>query len=235
MSIKKYEIGRPDSDGECGIDLEFSVDNKYDEDVMLIKYDVFHIAKNGYVIASDLRNSNECLLEKGDVEDLQSWGTVHQRYLGSGKEVSVQVQARLFKREFFKFGPFKIPENEEVAWLEAKIKSETINNDIKISLARSAPDDDGAVQIEIMTKIINMKNVYLESPELKVSLFDRTGAEIENNSDSIDLTPYSASILRPSCWGLKPKKIKGGTVEFSITIYQQIGMETIEGTANFVI
>ena len=86
-----------------------------------------------------------------------------------------------------------------------------------MSLARSAPDDDGAVQIEFMTKIINMKNVYLESPELKVSLFDRTGAEIENNSDSSDLTPYSAAILRPSCWGLKPKKLKGGSVEFSIT------------------
>lgn len=215
--------------------MKFSVDNKYDDDVMLIKYDVFHVEKNGYVIASDLRNLSECLLEKGDMEDLQSWGTVHQRFLSSGKEVSVQVQVRLFKREFFKFGPFQIPENEDVAWIEAKVDSEIINNDVKISVARSAPDDDGVVKIEFMTKISNMKNVYLDSPELKVSLFDRAGAEIEKNSDSSDLTPYSAAILRPSFWGLKPKRLKGGSVDFCMTIYQQIGVETIEGNANFAV
>lgn len=233
MNIKKYEIDRPDSDGDCSIDLEFEVTSSHDEDIRQIKFDALHMTEDGYVIAADQRNSNECFLEKGDVEELRSWGRVHKRFMSPEKSATVRIMARLFKREFFKFGPFKVPESEGVEWISAKIDSQTLEDDVKISVARSAPDDDGEVRIDFLFKAMNKTAVYLESSEVKISMLDRAGAEIEVTSYTSDSPPHSASVFEPSFWGMKPKKIKGATLEISLTVHQEVGAETIEGSTKF--
>jgi hypothetical protein len=233
MLIKKYEIERPDSDGECSIDLEFKIKNNHDDDVMLIKYDAFHLNEKGYLITSDIRNSSQCFLEPGDAEELSGWGRTHERYLTNGSSVTVQVQSRVFKREFFKLGTFNIPESEGVTWLDANVESLIIDNNIKISMTRFEPDDDGEIRIEFMAYIKNQTYAFLEDAELKISLLDRAGAEIESTSSTNDLPPHSATGLEPSIWGVKPKKLKGASAEISITIYEQIGAEVIEGTTQF--
>jgi hypothetical protein len=147
--------------------------------------------------------------------------------------VTAQIQARLFKREFFKLGTFKLPESEGVTWLDASLESLAVENNIKISMTRFEPDPDGEVRIEFIAHIKNKTNFRLEDAELKVSLLDRAGAEIESSTSSNDLPPHSSANLDPTLWGIKPKKLKGASVELSITIYEQIGATNLEGAAQF--
>jgi hypothetical protein len=204
MLIKNYEIQKPDSDGDRSIELTFEVENKYDEDVMLVKHEAFHFNDKGFLIASDLRNSQE--------------------------SATVQVQTRFFKREFFKLSPLTLSESEGVTLFEAEVESKIIENKIKITIVRRPPDSDGNVHVGLMAQVKNQTSAYLEAAEMRVSLRDRAGAEIDNTSTSNDLPPHSATVLDPSFWGLKTKKLKGASLEISLTIYEQIGTETFEAT-----
>jgi hypothetical protein len=231
MLIKNYEIQKPDSDGDRSIELTFEVENKYDEDVMLVKHEAFHFNDKGFLIASDLRNSQECCLEKGDTEELSGWGNIHEMHLAAGESATVQVQTRFFKREFFKLSPLTLSESEGVTLFEAEVETKIIENKIKITIVRRPPDSDGNVHVGLMAQVKNQTSAYLEAAEMRVSLRDRAGAEIDNTSTSNDLPPHSATVLDPSFWGLKTKKLKGASLEISLTIYEQIGTETFEATS----
>jgi hypothetical protein len=232
MPIKTYKIERPDSDGDCSIDLVFEIENSHDDDILLIKYDAFHMNEAGHLIATDTRNSNQCFLEKGDAEEITGWGRIHERYLASGKSVNVQVQAQLFRREFFKIGPYKIPDGEGVIWIAADIESKIIDNHIKISMTRFPPDEDGDERVEFMGLLKNKTGAYLEDVELKASLLDRSGAEFDSTSGTNNLPPHCAASVEPSLWGMKKNKLKGATVELTITIYDRIGAEIIESSVD---
>lgn len=233
MLIKKHEIERPDSDGDCSIHVEFEIENEHEEDVMLIKHEVHHLNEGGYIVASNTRNSHYCLIEKGDAEELSVWTRTHARHLAKDKSVTARIQARLFKREFFKLGAFKVPETDGVTWLDADVDSRLVEGKIKITTVRHEPDDDGEVRIELFAYVKNKTQGYLEDCEMNVSLLDRAGAQIESGLSASDLPPDSAVCLEPSLWGIKPKKLKGASMEISITLYTQIGAATIEGATRF--
>lgn len=224
MEIKKFLLERPDSDGDRSIELEFDVTNETDEDILLIRYDAFYSNASGYLIASDMRTTQDCFLEKGDSEKLSGWGVIKERYLQGDEEPNVRVQARLFKREFFKLGSLKVSEKEGVEYFESEISSPTIGEKIKVSISRLPPDDAGDVRIECQCPIVNISDSYLESPELKIALLDRTGAEIDYSTSSNDVSPHSMTTLDPSIWGVKPKKLKGATIEISLTVFQQVAL-----------
>lgn len=229
-NITKYELERPDSDGDCEIGLEFSVTNDTDEDIFLVRHDAFHFDGNGYLIEADMRNSEDCFLEPGDEVNLSGWGRINEKFLKDSEEASVKVLARLFSREFFKFGPFPTPAPGEVGYVHADVQSTVIRNNIKICVATDVPDDDGDVRIDIMCSLENLSEHFLEMPELSVRLLDRSGAEIESISDSNDTPARAISQLRPSTWGNKAKKIKGGTMEFELKVYKPVSVQMSESS-----
>lgn len=217
-------LDRPDSDGDRSIELEFEVTNKTEEDILLIKYDAFYIGASGHLIASNVRSSQDCLLEERDSEALSGWGRINERYLVADEVPNVMVQARLFKREFFKLGSFSIQEDDGVEYFENEIKSSLIGEKIKVSILRSVPGDDGDVCIECQCMILNTSDKSLESVELKAVILDRKGSEIDYATSSDDVSPHALINLDPSFWGVKPKKLKGATIEFSLTAFEQVAL-----------
>lgn len=233
MLIKRYEIEAPDSDGDCCVDLTFEVINDYNSDLMLIKYDIFYLNEDGYLVSSYVRNSSLCFLGRGAAQEINGLGRIHKRYLTKDSSITAQINARLFRAETFKLGTFKSPESEGVLWLDADVDSRMVENKIKISMARLEPSNDGYVRIDAMTQIKNKTNANLEDVGLKVSIFNRAGSEIDNASYEQDLPPFSTSEHFLSLWGVKLKQLKDSNIEFSITTYEHIGTKTIEGTTRF--
>lgn len=224
MEIKKFELDRPDSDGDRSIDLEFEVTNTTAEDIFLIKYDAFYTNASGHLISSNVSANENCLLEEGDSETLTGWGRINERYLVADETPTVTVQARLFKREFFKLGSLDLQEDDGVKYFEAEVKSSLIGEKIKVSISRAAPDDDGDVRVEFQCMVLNTSDTYLESLELKAAIFDRKGSEIDYATASDGVSPHALINLDPSFWSLKLKKLKGATVEFSLSVFQQVAL-----------
>jgi hypothetical protein len=231
MSIKDFTIAPPDSDGDCCSEFSCEIVNKSDEEVMLIKYDSFFFTGSNHLIACDIRNSRECLLEKEDSEKIDGWSQIKDSFVQKGGTTHVRLNARLFKREFYKLGPVELPEGEGITFYGSKLNSKLIGNDFNVTLLRSVPDDDGEVRLDFKCPVTNLNESYLESSELKVVIYDKKGAEIQDSSDHNDIPPHSISSLEPYFWGLKPKKIKGATFEVFLTVYKQISAEMLEGVA----
>jgi hypothetical protein len=230
MTITKFELEQPDEDDDCSVDLEFDVTNNCEAEVFLVKHDSLYYNKKGVLVACDYGNSEDCLLDPGDTESFSGYGSVKGKYFKDDGDVTVRVQARFFEREFFKFGPFKVPDIGEVECVEADIDSSSIENILKLAITSVPPDDDGDSSVNIRCGITNKTDTFLESPELEVTVFDRSGAEIGDSSSAQDLPAHATALLDPDIWGLSPKQLKGATIECRVKIFRHVGDSKLEKT-----
>ena len=232
MAIKQFESEAPDDDGDISIDIAFEVKNESGKDVSLVKWDLL-LEQDGAPLDGSMRNSEECLLDKGDVYDGSAWLRINQRLIDpSAQDVTVKVFAKMYEREFFKLGEIVLPEeaNTPVS-LAAKIDSSLLESDVVVSLIRIPDDNDENAKehsIDLKTLITNKSDEYAEEVELKVVLFDRSGAEEDDSRDLVEvLGPHSGTMFQPSFWSKPKSKLKGSKVELSLKVYRLVGTQVL--------
>ena len=235
MTITRFDCEAPDDDGDISVDLEFEIKNESDRDVSLIKYDVV-IEQDGVgPIGGQTRNTEDCLLDAGEVFSGSSWLRINENLMTKGNsEVSVKLFARVYEREFFKIGSIDVPaELNDPVSLVKEIDSELLDSRITVAMMRRSDGDEESNEdlLEFKTSITNKTDGYIEDIEVRVVLLDRTGAEDDDTYDSLDtLGPHSGTYIEPSFWGKPKSKLKGATVDIFLKAHRLIGTRVISET-----
>ena len=97
-------------------------------------------------------------------------------------------------------------------------------------LYRSKPDEDGDIKLELVMGMRNVSDIHFDKVELKMTLNDRKGAEIDHSTDYGQLPPYSGRVMKPWIWGLSEARLKNCTFNISLDIYQPVAYATFTAT-----
>jgi hypothetical protein len=240
MPITEFDIGPTDSDGERRANLEFEITNTYGQDISLVLYSAQYLDTAGRLLGSIDEDSQFCLLENGDSESISSGGYIDNSIVRGSQECLARLQVRFFNRIFAKFGPFDVPEKEGAAHykisipgspLEQEIGGLVNGDDIVVSVSRLRPDDDGEVRINIICGLKNKSKIYSERNEIKISLLDRNGEEIEETTEEKGLPAGAFACFKPRFWGIKQSRLKKASFEIKMAVYQQIGTVEFESSS----
>ena len=109
----------------------------------------------------------------------------------------------------------------------------SVGDFIKINgmlLYRSKPDEDGDIKLELVMGLRNVSEIHFDKVELKMTLNDRKGAEVDYSTDYGQLPPYSGRVMNTSIWGLSEARLKNCTVNISLDIYQPVAYATSTAT-----
>jgi len=125
-----------------------------------------------------------------------------------------------------------LPEEANIpVTVAANIDSSLLESDVKVSLIRIPDDNDENAKehsIDLKTVITNKSDEYAEEVELKVVLFDRSGAEVDDSRDMVEvLGPHSGTMFQPSFWSQPKSKLKGSRVELSLKVYRLVGTQVL--------
>lgn len=235
MTITRFDCEAPDDDGDISVDLEFEIKNESNKDVSLIKYDLVVEQDGVGPIGGQTRNTEDCLLDAGEVFSGSSWLRINENLMTTGNsEVVVKLFARVYEREFFKIGSIDVPaELNDPVSLTKEIDSELLDSRITVAMMRRSDGDEDSNEdlLEFKTSITNKTDGYIEDIELRVVLLDRTGAEDDDTYDSLDtLGPHSGTYVEPSFWGKPKSKLKGATVDIFLKAHRLIGTRVISET-----
>lgn len=240
MSIIEFEIGQTDSDGERRVNLEFEIINTYGEDISYVLYDAQFFDNSGNILGTIDDDSSLRLWEKGESDSFFSSAKIVNSINHDGEECFVHLQARFFTKIFAKFGPFDVPEKIGANHYKINIQDSPVGQEIGglgnggetvVTVSRLAPDDDGCVNINILCLLKNKSTGYSARNELKISLADRNGREIESVEQQKGLLAGNFVCFKPGFWQIKQSKLKKATFEMEISIHKQVGAVELEASS----
>jgi hypothetical protein len=231
MQINSFKLEEADTSGDCPITLELTIANNTTCEISRIKYDVFYFQGAAHLVAKSLGNSEECFLEGDDSEEISdTWFFVERRLLKSDEDITARVQARVFRKEIIKFGPFELPSISGVKYYEAPIDSQTLGNRVGVTLYRHEPDEDGDVRIDANCVVDNHTSSPLEDVELNIQIVDSGGDDIESAAAINNLPSFSMAEIDPTIF-VKKSYLKSANVSFSIVLYHLVGRGRVTASA----
>ena len=170
--------------------------------------------------------------DSGDV-DLLSWQSVHKDKFGSGTgtDCKALVHMTSYRREFMKVGVLDIPENEgDMSEIKKNISIGGVAEIMGMSVLRMKNSDDGDAEFEMTISIRNTSDSYIARAQTTLKLMDQRDAQLEDTMDYRELPAKSSMTFTPSFWGLKPGKIKNGTINVTASVFVPIETYTAEAT-----
>ena len=216
-------------DGDVSFDLELSYKNETDHDIEAIKSSVLIASADGVVAGGSQDDEQDVFIETGGEEEFSIYTSyIAKALLGENlDEINATVDVTFFRSEYQKLGEHEVPETPEAP----KVLNNAIDvgDFIKINgmlLYRSKPDEDGDIKLELVMGMRNVSDIHFDKVELKMTLNDRKGAEIDYSTDYGQLPPYSGRVMNPSIWGLSEARLKNCTVNISLDIYQPVAYAT---------
>jgi hypothetical protein len=136
-----------------------------------------------------------------------------------------------YRREFIKVGVLDIPENEgDMTEIKKNISIGGVAEIMGMSVLRMKDSDDGDAEFEIFTSIRNTSDSYIARAQTTLKLMDQRDAQLEDTMDYRELPAKSSMTFNPSFWGLKPGKIKNGTINVTASVFVPIETFTAEAT-----
>jgi len=233
MKFVKSNYSGPDSDGDISFDLELSYKNETDHDIEAIKSSVLIAGADGVVAGGSQDDEQDVFIETGGEEEFSIYTSyIAKALLGENlDEINATVDVTFFRSEYQKLGEHEVPETPEAP----KVLNNAIDvgDFIKINgmlLYRSKPDEDGDIKLELVMGMRNVSEIHFDKVELKMTLNDRKGAEVDYSTDYGQLPPYSGRVMNPSIWGLSEARLKNCTVNISLDIYQPVAYATSTAT-----
>ena len=222
-------VSSPDSNGQCKIDADISIKNPLLESVALFKtnYLLFN-DKNALICKGS--NESETSVEPGESEDISFFGSVNQEQLRHSKDLTLNVTTRLFKRNVFKFGPFKVNDKEGLSVHTGDFNFDGTNEDIVFSIYRTEVDEEGDICLEIMCSINNRSDKAIEECKVVSQINDQKGIQIDYTADSDKLRRHSMNGFLTSFFGLKAKRVRNSSIEIEISFFCEVYSEDMKNT-----
>lgn len=232
MKVEKFEISGPDKDGDYQQELDIKVTNTSNEVVKQIRYNTTYFTACGHPATDASTGTEEVSLDSGESVTFHPGGWLTN--LGDdGKDgISVKCYARLMARNFHKLGEVDIPGDHKTTTKSAfKIKGQLLEDDVKMRVVRSAPDDDGDVKLEVYLAVRNKSEAFIEEAEVKAQLLDEDGAEIDGSYSTENISPGCTCIFRLGFWSTKASTLKNATLKSQIAVFYEVSAAEGEASA----
>ena len=236
MKITKFTYGKPDSDwGNIDFEMEGVLENKSDHDVEFVKTSVIMLNENDVAVGGTEDEDDRVFIaskDSGDVS-LLSWQSVHKDKFksGSGADCKALVHMTTYRREFVKVGTLEIPEKEgDLSEIKKNISIGGVAELMGMSVLRMKDSDDGDAEFEIVSSVRNTSDDFIARAQTTLKLMDQRDAQLEDTYDYRELPAKSAVTFQPSFWGLKPGKIKNGSIVVTASVFVPIDTFTAEAT-----
>ena len=236
MKITKFTYGKPDSDwGNIDFEMEGVLENKSDHDVEFVKTSVIMLNENDVAVGGTEDEDDRVFIaskDSGDVS-LLSWQSVHKDKFksGTGADCKALVHMTTYRREFVKVGTLEIPEKEgEMSEIKKNISIGGVAELMGMSVLRMKDSDDGDAEFEIYSSVRNTSDDFIARAQTTLKLMDQRDAQLEDTQDYRELPAKSSVTFEPSFWGLKPGKIKNGSIVVTASVFVPIDTFTAEAT-----
>jgi hypothetical protein len=225
MKVIKASYGKPDNDGDITVDCEVMVSNSTEHDVELVKISNMVLNPSGVAINGYCDSEEQVFIEPGSESKIYvnvPW--INERQIGgkvTGSKIS--VVARLFRQEFHNLGELEVPKDHHTPTFD---KTEVdLGNEVKLyglMVYREEPDEDGDITLGVKAGIRNLSDTLFEKVEMKFSLINQKGAEVDNGETFVDLRPHSGDFFDANCWNMKAGKLKNTKVKVSLFVHHPV-------------
>ena len=236
MKVSKFTYDKPDNDyGTINFEMKGVLENTSDHDVEFVKTSVIMLNENDVAVGGSEDEDDRVFIaskDSGDI-DLLNWSSVHKDKFGSGTgaDCKAVVHMTSYRREFIKVGVIDVPENEgDMNEIKKNISIGGVAEIMGMSVLRMKDSDDGDAEFEIITSIRNTSDSYIARAQTTLKLMDQRDAQLEDTMDYEALPAKSSKTFQPSFWGLKPGKIKNGTINVTASVFVPIETFTAEAT-----
>ena len=150
---------------------------------------------------------------------------------GTGADCKAIVHMTTYRREFVKVGTLDIPSKEgDMSEIKKNISIGGVAELMGMSVLRMKDTDDGDAEFEMVSSIRNTSDSYIARAQTTLKLMDQRDAQLEDTYDYRELPAKSSMTFTPSFWGLKPGKIKNGTINVTASVFVPIDTYTAEAT-----
>ena len=236
MKVTEFTYDNPDSDyGTINFEMKGVLENASDHDVEFVKTSVIMLNENDVAVGGSEDEDDRVFIsskDTGDI-DLLNWCSVHKDKFGSGTgaDCKAVVHMTSYRREFVKVGVIDVPENEgDLNQIKKNISIGGVAEIMGMSVLRMKDSDEGEAEFEIVTSIRNTSDSYIARAQTTLKLMDQRDAQLEDTMDYEALPGKSSKTFNPSFWGLKPGKIKNGTINVTASVFVPIETFTAEAT-----
>ena len=236
MKVTKFTYDKPDNDyGTINFEMEGVLENKSDHDVEFVKTSVIMLNENDVAVGGTEDEDDRLFIASKDSGDitLLNWSSVHKDKFksGTGADCKAVVHMTTYRREFVKVGTLDIPEKEgDLSEIKKNISIGGVAELMGMSVLRMKDSDDGDAEFEMVSSIRNTSDSYIARAQTTLKLNDQRDAQLEDTMDYRELPAKSAVTFTPSFWGLKPGKIKNGTISVTASVFVPIETHTAEAT-----
>ena len=236
MKVTKFTYDKPNNDyGTIDFSMDGVLENKSDHDVEFVKTSVIMLNENDVAVGGSEGEDDRIFIaskDSGDVS-LLNWQSVHKNKFGSGTGADCKaiVHMTTYRREFVKVGTLDIPSKEgDMSEIKKNISIGGVAELMGMSVLRMKDSDDGDAEFEMVSGIRNTSDSYIARAQTTLKLMDQRDAQLEDTYDYRELPAKSSMTFTPSFWGLKPGKIKNGTINVTASVFVPIDTYTAEAT-----
>lgn len=236
MKVTKFTYDKPNNDyGTIDFSMDGVLENKSDHDVEFVKTSVIMLNENDVAVGGSEGEDDRIFIaskDSGDVS-LLNWQSVHKNKFGSGTGADCKaiVHMTTYRREFVKVGTLDIPSKEgDMSEIKKNISIGGVAELMGMSVLRMKDTDDGDAEFEMVSSIRNTSDSYIARAQTTLKLMDQRDAQLEDTYDYRELPAKSSMTFTPSFWGLKPGKIKNGTINVTASVFVPIDTYTAEAT-----
>ena len=236
MKVTKFTYDKPNNDyGTIDFSMDGVLENKSDHDVEFVKTSVIILNENDVAVGGSEGEDDRIFIaskDSGDVS-LLNWQSVHKNKFGSGTGADCKaiVHMTTYRREFVKVGTLDIPSKEgDMSEIKKNISIGGVAELMGMSVLRMKDTDDGDAEFEMVSSIRNTSDSYIARAQTTLKLMDQRDAQLEDTYDYRELPAKSSMTFTPSFWGLKPGKIKNGTINVTASVFVPIETYTAEAT-----
>ena len=186
MKFVKSEFAGPDADGDVSFEFEVSYKNETDHEIEAAKSSILISGGNGVVSGGSSDDEQDVFIEPGGEEEFSIYTSYIKDALFGGdlEGMTATIDVTFFRSEFHKLGEHSVPESPDAPVIVDN--GLDIGDFIKTTglvLHRSKPDEDGDISLELVMGMRNVSDIHFDKVELKMTLNDRKGAEIDESTD----------------------------------------------------
>jgi hypothetical protein len=225
MKINKFELARPDNDGDISAITELSIQNTTDEEIALIRTNCILSNKNGEIFEHSHNRDYENNIQPSESLDIDIYaGHINKLFTGDARnDVRIQVKANFYSCDSKGIGETSVPENHtEYKTFKNTIKTDVINPEINIIVSRTETDRDKECNVEFKCALSNITNKNIEKIALITELVDNKDNILNKYSSEATIAANETHLLSDSFWGVKQRELKGAKLRFSLVTYKLI-------------
>jgi len=225
MKINKFELARPDNDGDISASTVLSIQNTTDEEIALIRTNCILSNKKGEIFEHCCNRDYEHSIQPSESLDIDiDTGHINTLLTGDARnDVRIQVKANFYSCDSQEIGETSIPENyTEYKTFKNIIKTDVINPEINIIIFRTSSHENKEDNVEYKCALSNITNKNIDKVALITELVDNKENILNKYAEEIAIPANETHLISTQFWGVKQRELKGAKLRFSLVTYKLI-------------